>query len=316
MIEAEAQSPTVSVIVPAYRVTEFIAETLDSIYQQTFSDYEVIVVNDGCPDTAALEQVLAGYEGRFTYVKKSNGGLASARNAGMKMARAPLVALLDSDDVWESRFLEETVGVLNRDPQITAIFTDGIFFGDPVVEGSKLSDYNQNPEPFTFERVADNTCSPAYSCVMRTGAVQRAGCYDDSLLSCEDFDLHLRILKIGGKIARHPGLLFRYRRRAGSLSGNVIWMRTWAIRVADKIASRDDLTASERQAVLRGRRKFEGELALASGKEALAKGQTAEARRQFAIRQAIAPSAKIRVVLWALRIWPAGLRALMRWRRQ
>lgn len=314
MIEAEAQGPAVSVIVPAYRVTEYIADTLDSIYRQTFSDYEVIVVNDGCPDTAALEQVLAPYQGRFVYIKKPNGGISSARNAGLARARGHLVALLDSDDAWEPRFLEETVGVLMGDPAITAVFTDGLFFGDPAVEGSKLSDYNQNPEPFTFERIADNTCNPAYGCVIRTNAVRRAGCYDENLRSCEDFDLHLRILKGGGVITRHPGLLFRYRRRPGSLSGNAIWMRTWAIRVADKIASRDDLTASEREALLRGRRKFEAELALASAKEALAKGDTAEARRQFEIRQRLAPSSKIAAVLWALRIWPGGLRALTRWR--
>jgi glycosyltransferase involved in cell wall biosynthesis len=315
VVEAEKQGPAVSVIVPAYRVTEFIAETLDSIFRQTFTDYEVIVVNDGCPDTAALEQVLARYEGQFVYVKKPNGGVSSARNAGLKVARAPLVAFLDSDDAWEPRFLEETVDVLARDPHITAVFTDGVFLGDQAGEGRKLSDYTQNPEPFTFERVADNSCSPAYACVMRKEAVERADAYDDNVRSCEDFDLHLRILKGGGNIARHPGLLFRYRRRPGSLSANAVWMRTWAIRVADKIATRDDLTASEREAVLRGRRKFESELALASGKEALAKGDIPEARRHFEIRQRITPSAKIAAVLWALRIWPGGLLAVLRWRR-
>jgi glycosyltransferase involved in cell wall biosynthesis len=304
----------VSVIVPAYRVTEYIADTLDSIYRQTFSDYEVIVINDGCPDTAALEKVLARYEGRFVYIKQPNGGISSARNAGLARARGQLVAMLDSDDAWETRFLEETVGALTRDPAVTAVFTDGVFFGDPAVEGRRLSEFNHNPEPFTFERIADNTCSPAYGCVIRTNAVRRAGCYDENLRSCEDFDLHLRILKGGGAITRHPGLLFRYRRRAGSLSTNAIWMRTWAIRVADKITSRDDLTVSEREAVLRGRRKFEAELALASAKEALAKGDTAEARRQFEIRQRLAPSAKIAAVLWALRIWPAGIGAFLRWR--
>ncbi|HEX4231974.1 MAG TPA: glycosyltransferase family A protein [Bryobacteraceae bacterium] len=313
-MEAQERIPAVSIVVPAYRVTEYIAETLDSIYRQTFSDYEVIVVNDGCPDTAALEQVLARYEGRFVYRKKPNGGLSSARNAGLEMASAPLIALLDSDDVWEPRFLEETVGVLNRDASITAVFTGAFYFGNPEVEGKPLSDPNDNPEPFTFERVADDTCNPSYCCVMRTEAVRRAGGYDDSLRSCEDFDLHLRMLKGGAKIARHPGLLFRYRRRAGSLSASAISMRNWAIRVADKMASRNDLSNSERDAVLRGRRKFEAELALAEGREALAKGDIAEARRHFALRQRLAPYPKMAAVLWALKICPAGVRAFVRWR--
>jgi glycosyltransferase involved in cell wall biosynthesis len=313
-MEAQHKIPAVSIVVPAYRVTAYIAETLDSIYRQTFSDYEIIVVNDGCPDTPALEQVLAGYEGRFVYIKKPNGGVSSARNAGLAAARAPLVAQLDSDDAWEPRFLEETVSVLNRDPSITAVFTDGFYFGIPEMEGKKLSDHNGNPEPFTFERVAENTCSLAYGYVARTEAVRRAGGYDDEVRSCEDFDLHLRLLKGGARFVRHPGLLFRYRRRPDSQSASAIWMRTWAIRVADKIASRDDLTDSEREAVLRGRRTFQAELALAQGKAALAKGDVAEARRQFALRQRIAPYPKMAAVLWALRVWPAGVQAFVRWR--
>ncbi|MGC2661368.1 MAG: glycosyltransferase family A protein [Bryobacteraceae bacterium] len=314
MSDVQSLTPAVSVIVPAYRVTAYIAETLDSIYRQTFPGYEVIVVNDGCPETSALEEVLRPYEGRFVYVKKANGGLASARNAGIAAAKAPLLAMLDSDDAWEPAFLERTIAALNRDPTLTGIFADGVFFGDRPTAGAKLSEYNPNPEPITFERVADNTCSPSYSCVMRAEAVRSAGWYDESLHSCEDFDLHLRILKSGGRITRHPDLLFRYRQREGSLSANPVWMRTWALRVVDKIASRIDLTESERAAVLRGRHKFESELALAMGKEALRKGDIAEARRQFAIRQQLDPYPKMAALLWALKIWPASVLAFIRWR--
>jgi glycosyltransferase involved in cell wall biosynthesis len=297
---------------PAFRVTAYIAETLDSVYGQTFTDYEVIIVNDGCPDTAALEQVLARYKGRFVYLKQANGGVSTARNAGLAKARAPLVVQLDSDDIWEPQFLEETVSILNRNPEVTAVFTDGFFFGNPEWEGRKLSDYNGNPEPLTFERVADNTCSLAYGYVVRTEAVRQAGGYDNALRSCEDLDLHLRLLKGGARIMHHPGLLFRYRRRAGSQSASAVWMRSWAIRVSDKMVSRHDLTDSERAAVLRGRRKFEAELALAEGKEALAKGDYPEARRHFATTQRLTPYPKMAAVLWALRICPSGLRAFAR----
>jgi uncharacterized protein HemY len=89
-------------------------------------------------------------------------------------------------------------------------------------------------------------------------------------------------------------------------------MRSWAIRVSDKMVSRHDLTDSERAAVLRGRRKFEAELALAEGKEALAKGDYPEARRHFATIQRLTPYPKMAAVLWALRICPSGLRAFAR----
>src|ERR1700761_7302374 len=142
MSDALSLTPAVSVIVPAYRVTAYIAETLDSIYRQTLPNYEVIVVNDGCPDTVALEKVLKRYEGRFVYVKQPNGGISRARNAGLAAATAPLIAMLDSDAIWEPTFLEETVAALHRDPTLTAIFPDGVFFGNSRTAGAKISDYS------------------------------------------------------------------------------------------------------------------------------------------------------------------------------
>src|SRR5919198_1434145 len=93
--------PAVSVIIPAYRVTQYIAEALDSVLAQTFTDYETIVINDGCPETVALERVLEPYRERIIYLKQENRGPGAARNAGILAARSPLIALLDADDVWE-----------------------------------------------------------------------------------------------------------------------------------------------------------------------------------------------------------------------
>ena len=86
---------------PAYRVTEYIGAALDSVRAQTFTDYEIIVVNDGCPDTAALEQVLGPYLDRIVYLKQENRGLAGARNTAIHASRGRYLALLDADDLWE-----------------------------------------------------------------------------------------------------------------------------------------------------------------------------------------------------------------------
>src|SRR5262249_53899875 len=92
------RAPAVSVIIPAYRVTQYIVGALDSVLAQTFTDYETIVINDGCPETAALERVLEPYRDRIIYFKQENRGPAAARNTGIRAARAPLIALLDADD--------------------------------------------------------------------------------------------------------------------------------------------------------------------------------------------------------------------------
>src|SRR4029453_10160507 len=77
------QPPAVSVIIPAYKTAPFIGETLASVVAQTFQDFEIIVVNDGSPDTVELERVIEPYRERITYVVQENRGLSAARNAGI-----------------------------------------------------------------------------------------------------------------------------------------------------------------------------------------------------------------------------------------
>src|ERR1700686_1350704 len=109
-------TPTVSVIIPSYKTATFITETLDSVFAQTFTDYEVIVVNDGSPDTEQLERVLEPYCNRIVYLKQENRGVAGARNAGIRRARGAFLAFLDSDDMWLPEFLAEQVQIFHKDP--------------------------------------------------------------------------------------------------------------------------------------------------------------------------------------------------------
>ena len=80
-------TPAVSVIIPAYNVTAFIADALNSLRAQTFRDFETIVVNDGCPDSDNLERVLEPYRGEIVYIRQENQGVAAARNTALRAAR-------------------------------------------------------------------------------------------------------------------------------------------------------------------------------------------------------------------------------------
>src|SRR5262245_48281148 len=99
--------PAVSVVIPAYNCADFIAETLDSVFSQTFDNYEVIVINDGSPDTESLERVLAPFQDRIVYLKQDNQGPSGARNSAIRHARSAYVAMLDSDDIWLPDYLAE-----------------------------------------------------------------------------------------------------------------------------------------------------------------------------------------------------------------
>src|ERR687891_1946060 len=90
--------PDVSVIIPAYNTGPYIADAVASVLAQTYTSHEVIVVNDGSPDTELLERELAPFRHRIIYLVQENAGLSSARNAGIRIARGRYIALLDSDD--------------------------------------------------------------------------------------------------------------------------------------------------------------------------------------------------------------------------
>src|SRR5215469_13488576 len=107
-----AREPLVSVVIPAYEAAGHIASALESVFAQTFSDYEVIVINDGSPDTPQLLQVLRPYRDRIRYFEQGNEGPSGARNNAILAATGHYIAFLDSDDSWSPSYLVEQVRFL------------------------------------------------------------------------------------------------------------------------------------------------------------------------------------------------------------
>ncbi len=115
-------TPVVSVVIPAYNVAPYISETLDSIFAQTFADYEVIVVNDGSPDTKELERALDAYLGRIVYLRQENRGAGAARNAGLK-TRARRLRRLSGRGRFMAAGLSERTARIYPGRAITIWFT-------------------------------------------------------------------------------------------------------------------------------------------------------------------------------------------------
>ncbi len=116
--------PTISIIIPVYNVEKYLRRCLDSVLNQTFSDWEAICVNDGSPDNSAkiLEEYAARDE-RFKIITKENGGLSDARNAGMKVAEGDFILFLDSDDFIHPQTMEITHFLATRDGSDIVSFT-------------------------------------------------------------------------------------------------------------------------------------------------------------------------------------------------
>lgn len=243
--------PKVSVVIPTYNTTRYIAEALDSVSRQTFRDFETIVVNDGSTDTPDLEKVLEPYRGEIIYISKPNGGPSSARNAGVAASQAPLIAFLDSDDTWESTFLRVLVDMLAENPGVDVVFSNAVLFGDTDLPGQTLMDLCPSHEEITFETILFSRAWVYLSCMVRKEVLVRVGGFDQDLRYGEDLDLWLRVAHGGFKFLPCSRPLVHYRKRAGSLTAECspdqeIRRR---IQLYEKLPDKLDLTPEQKHAV-------------------------------------------------------------------
>ena len=238
--------PAVSIVMPAYRTTEYICEALDSVLAQTFRDFEIIVVNDACPDTINLERVLAPYLSQVNYLKQAHGGPAVARNTGILAARAPLIALLDSDDAWEADYLEVQLAIIQASPEIDLLYPNATFFGDTPDAGRRYTDLFPSQGEVTLRSVLERRCWIFYGLLARREVLLRAGLYNPTLVNGEDLDLWLRVLNQGGRIAYHRKPLVRYRGRSGSITRDALSSSQQLISVLTKARHTLNLGDSDR----------------------------------------------------------------------
>lgn len=296
--------PSVSIIIPAYNTAAYISDALNSVFAQTRTDYEVIVVNDGSPDTEQLERVLDPYRDRITYIKQENRGLSAARNVAIRAARAPLIALLDSDDIWEPNYLAIQVAALQRDPTIDVIYPNALVFGDVPEAGRTYMDLCPSEGEVTFEALITGRCTVMICVLMRREAIIRAGMFDDAFRGTQDFDLWLRIVKQGGHIAYHRQVLAHYRRRAGSLMADMVEMTKEQLRIFEKVERTLDLTSAEIHLVRHERIRSEAFLCFHEGKRAFLNGDMLRAMRKLNDANAFFKSCRMWFILFLLRLAP------------
>jgi glycosyltransferase involved in cell wall biosynthesis len=287
----DASTPAVSVVVPAYNVAQFIAEALDSVFAQTFKDFEVIIINDGSPDTVELERALAPYLSRVVYLKQSNRGPSAARNTGISAARGRYVALLDADDVWLPEYLAEQTRALEAQSGLDLVYSDALLFGEGEGAGSSFMKTYPSRGPVTVESLLTQTCAVITSCVVaRRDALVAAGLFDERYRRVEDFQLWVRMAHGGARLGYQRKILARHRMRPDSLAGDPSVMHECGIGVYKDLSNELELTPSQRALVEEEIEKYESYLSLARGKSALAAGEyeraASELSRSRSLRRA------------------------------
>ena len=219
--------PTVSVIVPAYNVSKYIQDALTSLEKQTFSDFEVLVVDDGSTDdTAAVVEKFTQRDNRFQLLKKQNGGLSSARNYGIRHARGEYIALLDGDDVYHRDKIATHVARLYNQPDVGVVYSASQTIrddGKPTFISLSGKPVHSNP---MLALLCKNFVGHGSNAVFRRCLISEVGEFDENLRSWEDVDLWLRIAATQKwRFYREKRVLCYYRVRPSGLSFNFVQMR-------------------------------------------------------------------------------------------
>ncbi len=294
----------VSIVIAAYNASPYIRETLDSVRAQTFTDYEVIVVNDGSDDSEELERILESHPLPVVYISQENKGVSAARNAGINVARGEFYAQLDSDDQWQPDYLAVQLRFLTEHPDIVLVYPNAIIFGDSSDAGLEYMSLCPSEGEVSFESLIEERCIVLTCVTARMSVIKGVGMFDEALRSCEDFDLWLRIIKSGGRISYHSQVLARYRRHKGSLSSDRVWMTSNLLAVMEKTAKRPDLTGSEREVLNKELAFRQTMLRLFQGKHALGLGDATVALNRFEEANQSLRSLKLSVTILLLRYWP------------
>jgi len=207
-------SPLVTIIVPCYKQAHFLKDSLQSVVDQEYSDWECIIVNDGSPDDVSeVVQQWINQDSRFKYLEKENGGLSSARNFGIKQAKGIYILPLDADDILHQDYVKKAVLELQQNESLAIVSCYSKFF---------IS--TQNNVIYKLRPKGENCVDLLYvnqliaTSLYRKKCWEEVGGYDESMKKgFEDWEFWISITKRGWKYMIIPEFLFFYRKSKKSM---------------------------------------------------------------------------------------------------
>ncbi len=192
--------PKVSVVIPVYNCAGLIDKSLDSVLNQTYKDYEIIIVNDGSTD--ATESVLTNYIKKYPGIIKcftqENGGSAKARNTAIAHSQGEYIAFLDSDDIWTVNKLEKQMKVIDKDRSINFVFSNARLINHIGEDLNRLyinGDVDVIRTYPLFDQLLLKNYIPLSSIVIKRDILNSLGGFEENLWWCEDYNFLLRVVK-------------------------------------------------------------------------------------------------------------------------
>lgn len=218
------KAPVISCIMPVYNAERWLEIAIRSILNQTFRDFELIIINDGSTDgSAAIIETFRLSDPRIVVISQPNRGVVSALNAGVAIARGAWIARMDADDVSVASRFARQVQVMQADPRIIILGARALTIdGDDVRDGRCTPSASDTPRVL-FRNNRTRRFPPSIlqvlhpTVMMRTGAIRQIGAYSETFLYAEDYDLYLRASEFG-LIAEIQEELLYYRLHGDNIS--------------------------------------------------------------------------------------------------
>lgn len=219
--------PTVSVIIPAYNQGHYLEKAIQSVLNQTFADFEIIVVDDGSTDDT--RQVVAGFsDPRVRYVYQQNAGLSAARNTGIRHAAGAFLSYLDSDDLFLPDKLAVEIACFERDPTLGFVAGQAILIDE---NGQRLGEIFDKKLPDDSTQLLLGNPLHVGSVLVRHKWQTRVGFFDETLRSYEDWDMWLRLALAGCQMdwVAQPVSLYRFHAKQMTRNGQQMTTATFAV---------------------------------------------------------------------------------------
>jgi glycosyltransferase involved in cell wall biosynthesis len=314
--------PAVSILTPAFNSAAFITETIESVLGQTWSDFELLIIDDGSTDgTLDVVQAVAKGDARVKCFSSPHGGPAAARNAGLEHASGPAFALLDSDDVWEPQYLAEQLSLLHQRPEIGIVSANVVSRGGPH-DGTPFWPITSGTHELRpSDPIAQENAVSVFA-VFRREVVDRIGGFDSRYTGNEDYEFWLRAMNAGFRVLQNRALLGRYRRRPGSVSSDDVRMLTGIIVVLESAAQMRGLLETDRPLIDHRLRWFREELVKAEVRSSLEKRDGVTASQRLRTLSHLRKDWRLAIGARLAAAWPDlavgayGLRrTLLGWRR-
>jgi glycosyltransferase involved in cell wall biosynthesis len=303
-------APRVSVIIPAFNVAPYINKTLDSVFSQSFDDFEVILVNDGSEDTSELERNITPYRDSIVYIKQENGGVSAARNIAIEIAKGDLLAFLDGDDEWLPGYLEEQVKFIDE-RGLDMAYCDAFLLQAPPGVGATYMDISPSDGPVTPVSLILATCNVITSgTIVLKKSLREVGLFDVRMRSHQDFDLWFRLAKHGARIDFQKKPLVKYRFRVDGISGDNVKRARRNVSAFEWLARKYDLSKVEHEAVTDQLAEARAFLNLEIAKSLIVSREYDRARSYVKVANNFFNSTKLRAITVALRISPWAVRTL------